>query len=324
MVHTGSSINFAYGWEESSFGGGSAARNKKFGLDNRLTGFTVGNNPIPLPELFSVVYSSYAFGLNTYRYSFDAQFSNPWIFQAIFNTAAVITNNGDGSYTHKWTVDKTVKSFETEVGTDNGASDYVRKLQGCVLNSLNLSSSVGAGARLKGEVGAAKMTNPLTTSLGSMGTDSENFPFTFVHGTLAVPNAAGTKATVNKLQTVDLTFDQQAELLPAHGSYEAVDAYRKASVFTGRFNAAEVDQVRIEDVLGRAEFAGSFGSPFFTLTYTNGLTGANKKELVINGVGLVYPEHSASFEPNEPVFEDVPFQLRDVQIALTNSASSVS
>lgn len=333
MVNTGSSAYLAYGWETGSFGGGASSRDKIFGKDQKITNVFAGNNPIPLADLNSIVLTDYAFGLNTYRLNFDAVLSNPWLFQAIFNDAATPISQTT-YYTHTWSLAKTVKSMEVEIGLDTD-TNVVRKMKGAVMPNLTLNASVGNAARISGEI-ASGILGSLETTLGTPGTNADpgtgatHPAFTFAQGTLSLVDSSGSSvAAVNQLQSVELTIDQQAELLYGFSSPNSVDAFRKLTLMTGRFNASHVDPVRLQDLLDRVEFAGTLSASNgnsnagkFKLQFTNGLSGASKRLLKIEGIGVIYPEHSTNYEPGEPIFEDVPFQIREANVTVETSSAT--
>lgn len=316
MVRTGSSVYITYGYE-GSFGGG-ATRNKNFGLDQKIPTISSANNSNQIAELNSQVVTGYWFGQNRYNISFDFILSNPWLFQGILNTLTTGAPTS-ATYPHTFSLganDKVIKSLELEWGFAGQTANVVRKFQGTIMKSLNISSSVGSAVRCGLELESGKMPTT-TTSLGTAGTDSENFPYTFAYGKLEFP----TSTEMIELQSVDMTLDTQGELVYGHNSPDAVGAYRKLQLFSGKFNKPMVDKTFIDYVndasLGRKEVASTL-----TLIFTTGTLGSTMKEISLVGTGAIIPSHSNGSEAGEPVWEDIEYQFRSLVVTARNPTST--
>ena len=86
---------------------------------------------------------------------------------------------------------------------------------------------------------------------------------------------------------------------------------------TGKFNASFIDKTQLQRVFDRTELAT------LTVQFTNGLTGTNEKTILVEFAGVGLSEHSLSIVPNEPVFEDLTFQMRNVKVTANNSVATV-
>lgn len=322
MVLTGSHGYIQYG-EESSYGGG-ATQTRAFGLEQKINSLTYKNNQLPLSQLNSIEVKQFAYGKNEGSASVDFVLSAPWIFDAILG--AVDTTGSASNYTHTWSSNatalsadnlevKTPKSFHVEVGLDiaNTSSDEKRNLKGAIFQSFNIKSSVNETVKCSTDFTYGIIDTIDTTLDSSVATDDVNFPYTFAHATLELPDGS----TVAEVQDVDITFNLNSELLYSQGSADAVGAFRKLFEMTGTFNAGYIDKTNLQKVLNRSETAT------LQLTFTNGLTGTNEKAIILTFTGVGLSEHSYSIVPAEPIFEDLTFQMRSVQVEANNSVSAV-
>ncbi len=329
MVRTGAHSYLKYG-EESTYGGGATAT-RPFGLQQSINSLTFKNNQIALTQLNDIEVQSFAYGKNEGTGSVDFVLSSPWIFDAILG--GVDTTGSGSDYQHIWNSDSSQlsadntgiaspKSFDIGVGFDTKTStDVVRHLKGSVFNSLNIKSSInetvtGSMDFLYGTV------DTIATSVGSPIADGVNFPYTFAHAYLQIPNdttghPSRTQNLIAEVQDFDISFTSNTELLYEQGSANAVGAFRKLFEITGKFNASFIDKTQLQRVFDRTELAT------FTAVFTNGLTGNNEKTITLEFAGVGLSEHSLSIVPNEPVFEDLTFQMRNVKVTANNSVATV-
>ena len=308
MVHTGAHVYSEYDFE-STFGGGDPTKTKVLGLDERITSIVTQNNQIALPQLNSVEIQSFAYGQEFKRLSEDWVLSNPWWLELLLNDRVT---TGAGPFTHTYTVLKTVKSFAVEIGLEGETANVVRTLNGCVLNSVTMRSSMNELVRCSGEIICGAEAAIGTTLDSTPPADDLAFPYTFVHGTLKLPASAGALA---ELQSMERTINQNAELVYGHGAKTATGAFRKIFEITGRFNASMVDDTQLQRVLDRAELAD------IELLFTNGLTGTSEKSIKLTGTGVGISEQSYAAAGVDPVFEDLIWQIRSLTAVAVNNIS---
>jgi hypothetical protein len=322
MVRTGAHGTLKYG-EESSFGGGATAT-RPFGLQQSVGSLSFKNNQIALTQLNSIEVQSFAYGKNEGSGSVDFVLSSPWVFDAILG--GVDTSGSSSDYSHIWDSDSTnltadntgikvPKSFDIEVGFDSKTStDVVRHCKGSVFSSLNIKSSIGE--TVTGSMDFLYgVVDTITTSIGSPIADDIAFPYTFSHASLQFPDGSGN--VIAEVQDFDISFSSNTELLYEQGSASAVGAFRKLFEMTGKFNASFIDKAQLQKVFNRTELAT------LTAIFTNGLTGTSEKSIKIEFAGIGLSEHSLSIAPNEPIFEDLTFQMRNVKVTAGNSISAV-
>ena len=322
MVRTGAHGTLKYG-EESSFGGGATAT-RPFGLQQSVGSLSFKNNQIALTQLNSIEVQSFAYGKNEGSGSVDFVLSSPWVFDAILG--GVDTSGSSSDYSHIWDSDsanltadntgiRSPKSFDIEVGFDSKTStDVVRHCKGSVFSSLNIKSSIGE--TVTGSMDFLYgVVDTITTSIGSPIADDVAFPYTFSHASLQFPDGSGN--IIAEVQDFDISFSSNTELLYEQGSANAVGAFRKLFEMTGKFNASFIDKAQLQKVFNRTELAT------LTAIFTNGLTGTSEKSIKIEFAGIGLSEHSLSIAPNEPIFEDLTFQMRNVKVTAGNSISAV-
>ena len=322
MVRTGAHGTLKYG-EESSFGGGATAT-RPFGLQQSVGSLSFKNNQIALTQLNSIEVQSFAYGKNEGSGSVDFVLSSPWVFDAILG--GIDTTGSSSDYTHIWDSDsanltadntgiKVPKSFDIEVGFDSKTStDVVRHCKGSVFSSLNIKSSIGE--TVTGSMDFLYgVVDTITTSIGSPIADDVAFPYTFSHASLQFPDGSGN--IIAEVQDFDISFSSNTELLYEQGSASAVGAFRKLFEMTGKFNASFIDKAQLQKVFDRTELAT------LTVIFTNGLSTTNEKSITLEFAGIGLSEHSLSIAPNEPIFEDLTFQMRNVKVTANNSISAV-
>ncbi len=320
MVRTGAHGTLKYG-EESSFGGGATAT-RPFGLQQAINSLSFKNNQIVLTQLNNIEVDSYAYGKNEGSGSIDFVLSSPWVFDAILG--GVDTSGSSSNYSHIWdsnsgnlTADNTgiasPKSFDIEVGFDTKTStDVVRHLKGTLFSSLNLKSSIGETVTGALDFIYGKV-DTITTSIGSPIADGVDFPYTFSHASIELLDGT----TIAEVQDFDISFTSNTELLYEQGSANAVGGFRKLFEMTGKFNASFIDKTQLQRVFDRTELAT------LTVEFTNGLSGTSEKAIKVEFAGVGLSEHSLSIVPNEPVFEDLTFQMRNVKVTANNSVATV-
>lgn len=323
MVLTGSHGYIEYG-EESSFGAGASTM-RAFGLEQKLNSLSFKNNQIALSQLNSIEVKSFAYGKNEGTGSVDFVLSNPWIFDTILGN-----NDKSGSasdYTYTWSSDatalsadntevKTPKPFAIDVGLDiaDNVTDELRHLKGAIFQSFNIKSSINETVKCTTDF-TYGIIDTFGTSLGTPASDDINFPYTFAHAALYIPS--GASDPVAEIQDFDITFNCNSELLYQQGSPNAVGAFRKLFEMTGKFNAGYIDKTQLQRVLDRSETAS------LKITFTNGLSGASEKAIILTFTGVGVSEHSYNIAPAEPIFQDLTFQMRSVSVTANNGISSI-
>jgi hypothetical protein len=321
MVRTGSHAYIHYG-KEGTFNGG-ATETRAFGLEQKVNSLSFKNNQISLSQLNSIEVASFAYGKNEGSGSVDFVLSNPWVFDTLLG--AVDKTGSSSDYTYIWdsnsanlTADntgiKTPNSFDIEVVFDAKSSltDVKRNLHGSVFNQLNIKSSVGETVKGTLDFLYGK-ADTITTSVGTPIGDGIDFPYTFAHASIELLDGT----TVAEVQDFDISFSSNTELLYEQGSASAVGAFRKLFEMTGKFNASFIDKAQLQKVFDRTELAT------LTVIFTNGLSTTSEKSIKLEFAGIGLSEHSLSISPNEPIFEDLTFQMRNVKVTANNSISAV-
>jgi len=323
-IRTGASAYLKYEYETSYGTGGTP--NKKFGLQDRLTAWTLTHNRIDMPALNQTTIANYAYGQQSGSMSVGAVLSNPWIFEAIFGPPSTGSATS-GVYPHTFggtaADNKTMNTLVCEVGYDGDTADIVRTMRGCVVNSLGISTSIGATVDLSVDMTYGKESAP-SASLGTAPSEpTEVFPYTFAHGVIKVGGN-----TLAQVQDVDITFAQNPSLLYGIGNNQAVSSYRQIFDMTGRFRAALLNKNLLENVLNQikkgssgnyAETVG--GSPELELTFQSSAS-STQNEIKITGTGLAPTDLAVSgVEPVEPIFEEINWRIKSATVVASNTQS---
>jgi len=190
-------------------------------------------------------------------------------------------------------------------------------MRGCVVNSLGITTSIGATVDCSIDMTYGKESAPNTTIGTAPSEPTEAFPYTFAHGVIKVGGN-----TLAQVQDVDITFAQNPSLLYGIGNNQAVSSYRQIFDMTGRFRAALLNKNLLENVLNQikqgssgnyAETVG--GSPEFELTFQSSSTSV-QNEIKITGTGLAPTDISITgIEPVEPIFEEINWRIKSATVA---------
>jgi len=323
-IRTGASAYLKYEYETSYGTGGTP--NKKFGLQDKLTNWTLTHNRIDMPQLNQTTIANYAYGQQNGSLSVGFILSNPWIFESVFGPPAS-GSASSGVYPHTFGTtagNKTMNTLVCEVGYDGDTADIVRTMRGCVVNSLGITTSIGATVDCSIDMTYGKENAPSTT-IGTAPTEpTEQFAYTFAHGVIKVGGN-----TLAQVQDVDITFAQNASLLYGIGNNQAVSSYRQIFDMTGRFRAALLNKNLLEGVLAQIakNTSGTFeetigGSPELELTFQS-TSSTVQNEIKITGTGLSPNDLNISgVEPVEPIFEEINWRIKTATVVAKNTQSA--
>jgi hypothetical protein len=208
------------------------------------------------------------------------------------------------------------QTFSTEIGFSGETDIMVRTAKGCILNSLNMSATIGEVINCTADI-AYGIEAALSNTTSSAATEGGK-PFTFAHGSLKL---GGT--TILEVQEADITWTQNGDLLYQLGSQQAVTGIKKTLDITGRFKASWKNDDAFANVINQLKGTGykeTYGdqyttAPEFELKFTNGVTGSGRRDIKITCSGLSIGDHAVSgLEPVEPVFEEINWQVKTAQI----------
>ena len=331
VVYTGASTSVMYGYE-AQFGTAQSNLTNTFGLNTKVSTLSLSTNRQQLNKLGQVEPSKYAYGTQSGNLSIgfvmDSADSHK-IFQSIYGTA-----NGTAPFKYPATLGQGAtlptfanQSFTTQIQLATGTSTHLlRTLNGCIVNSLNLSTSIGEPLNCSADITFGKETtadvsvsSAITSQRTGSGVDQGTTPYTFAHGVVKVHNGTDLQP-VAEIQEFDISFAQNAELLYGLNSQTAVDAYRKVFEISGRFRTSFKDDRMIQYVIDQSRVNTS-ASELITsgvgieLTFTNG-----SQSILIKLEELSVADHSLTgIEPAEPVFEEINWSCKSAQIQVTAS-----
>ena len=234
MVRTGASSYLQYDFE-TTFGGGELTTPdmKAFGLQQKVTNWSLNNSKKTLGELFSIEPSDFAYGKQTGSLGVDFVLSEPWVFGLLFGTPTYSAVPTPNTFTYDISAgEAAVRSAMIEIGFDGETSKVTRRMEGCVLNSLNITSNIdeliqcsadfqyGKESLVTTDVVTSGSTHTDNFSKDSNLTETTNFPYTFAHATFKYNGS-----TVAQVQAADLTFTQ--EII---NQFQHIDNYLKSLV----------------------------------------------------------------------------------------------
>jgi len=339
VVRTG-----AYAYVEYDFEGSfneaicMSTRNKVFGLEQKLTGWTWTNSPIVLNQLNSIEPKTFAFGQAHGTMSIDFVVSNPWYNSFMFaeNCMACLFPSGATPFLYTWLATST---DDTKAITQTGAievgicecmvaDDQVRVASGAIVNSISLRGAIGEPIRGTLDISYAQCTTttisacPTSETVGRAACQFE--PYTFAHGSLTVCNCC-VCVTIAELQSFDLSLTQNSELLYGIGCHHAASAYRKIFEMTGSFQAPYIDSTQIDKVYAQIEDnCGTLArcDPTLTLVFDNGVCATiATRTITYSFTGILIRDHNTATEPGEPIFETINWQARSATVTAENGNS---
>jgi hypothetical protein len=326
MVRTGAHAYLKYGFE-TAFATISNANliNKKFGLQDKLSSFSLTNNKVDLNKLNQNTVDKYAYGQESGTMSVGFTLSNPWIFGTVLGAP---TKTGSGSpytYTYPQTggLPKTPRTIQVEVGFDGASADIVRTAKGCLVNSLSINAAVGGLAECTTDITYGKESAP-STSLNAVPTlPSVEFPYTFAHAELYFAGQL-----VAQCQDASMNISQNTELLYGLNSHQAVDSFRRVLSMTGSFRASLIDKDLLEKLLAQikqdtsAAYQETVGGGATEFKFTFIKDNTNEKiEISMSGLGINDLSVSG-IEPVEPIFEEITWTAKTISVVAKSTIAA--
>jgi len=353
MVKTGASSYIKYGWE-TQFGvsPGDSALDKVFGLNARLTNWSLTHSPKDLPTLGQVEVKDYAYGQQAGSMGIDFVLSNPWIFKSVYGNPAKTGSTAPFTYKYGTALGtnsgnhagaKSVQNLTVEVGFQGETDSVVRRGLGCIVNSLNISTTIDGTVDCSTDIGYGKEdansgavynatfdTTPPTEDVG--------FPYTFAHGEIrwAGEGGADTDASgsvVAELQDASISFAQNPALLYTIGQHQAVASFRRVFDVTGSFRASwknddKLNQLfdQVRKPLTKSTISTNAAKADIILSFKNQAATSSTMEVITMKLNGVRPDSHAveGIVPVEPVFENIAWRTKNVEIICENSVNRSS
>lgn len=315
-IHAGSSAYVSYGYE-SVFGGGGA-KTLLFGKEQKANSLEFQNSQQPLGQLYEVEIQDYLYKKNFGGVTMEYILSNPWIFASILNdpefedlTPNKHTFHSDPDNADVVTSTRNVASLNLEIYENGQTAGITRNAKGVICPSMNIKTSIDAPVSISQQL-TWGIEDAVSTMIGSV--PSEVFtPYSFVHGSVELPDSGGTIANVQEL---DITLNTGAELVYGiDNTPNAVGAFRKLLNMTGKLTIALIDKTNIDRVQARTEVAD------MRIVFSNGLADDNEKsiDMLFTGIGL--SRHgSQGVAPGELLTEIVDFQCRTLVVEARNDS----
>jgi len=313
----------------------TSAIDKPFGYEQKITNWSFTNNPIILQQLDNIHLKNYAFGRTQGSIGIDAVLANAFWLRNIFG-APVATGCAD-PFTCTYAIicanhEYLGNSFTIEVGYENACADITRQLSGAIFNSVSLRSTVGETVKASFDISYAseKETGvtidacPAAEIISGVG---NYIPYTFAHAALVTNETTAccccSSVTVTEVQCLDFTINPQQELLWGLGSNAAVSSFKKFFELTGSFKSPWKDTAQYDNVLQQLSLDGqSEDREQFNLevTFTNGICAAGRRDQVWTFGGISIRSFDLTVEPNEPMWQTIPWQARCVSVVTSVGA----
>ena len=328
-VYTGGSASVFYGYE-TTFGttpAGSAIA-YPFGLNQKVTNFSVSNTRLNFNKLGQVETAEFAYGQQAGQLGIGFVFDDTQaslLFASIYGTIATggkyPLNKDQGS----GTTTQVGRTLTTEIAVQTGTSvSKLRQLSGCVVNSLSLSTSIGEPVNGNIDMTFGKEVSSTLGADNNGAIDSQTSdlqagkPYTFAHGTFKVSNGSS-MVSIGEVQSADVNWTQNSELLYGLGSHYAQGAFKKTLDISGKFKTSFKNDTMATHVLDQAKSSSNTVTLPDTgmgvgieLLFTNG-TKSMKIELHDVAIG----DYSVSgIEPVEPIFEDISWKAKTALITI--------
>ena len=335
MVRTGANSYLKFGWE-STFATKSSSMTKPFGLQQSVGSWTINNSRKDLRKLGQIERQAFAYGQQNGSLSIEFVLSNPWIFRALYGEPSTTGSANDYAHVYPHASNgqpKTVQPISCEIGfqaEDATNETVVRSMLGGVLTGFNISTAIDDLVNVSADITYGNESDPSNTASdfdSSPPADDINFPYTFAHGTLKWYDGSSL-STVAEVQSVNISFTQNVNLLYRIGSNKATAAYRQGFDINGSFQASWKDDAIFKQMLDQinanptTELA-SGTTTVLELKFTNGQTGSDEKAITINIYGVAIDSQSVEgIRPVDPVFQTVNWEARGATITAENSVST--
>jgi|TARA_R110002110_G_scaffold31056_1_gene109622 hypothetical protein len=328
VVYTGGSASVFYDYETTF--GTAVATDKPFGLNQKVTSLSVQTNRLNFNKLGQVETTAFAFGQqagslgigfvfddnvshNIFESIYGEDTSNPHVYPATLGQGQAMTT-------------MTGRSLTTEIAVQMGNAHKLRKLTGCVVNSIGLSTSIGQPVNGTIDMSFGKEVSSTIDGSGAITqqtaqTQAGN-PYTFAHGHFKVHNGSAL-TEIGEIQDCDINWTTNSELLYGIGSHYAQSSFKRALDISGKFKASFKDSIIATHVLDQAKdssnttmLGGAADAVGIELVFENNDTAADSLKIELSGVAI--GDYSVSgIEPVEPVFEDVAWKAKSARITAT-------
>jgi len=303
-----------YGWEAAGYATEATTQDKVFGHGVRISTLSRRNNTEPSFTIGKRNAQKLPDGKYEGLCTVEFDMANPWFWQGVMGTVSSTTTS---PYTHTFAEADTIPSMtiDNNVSTD---TDSVAALLGVKINSATLSTEIGGNAAVRLDCIYANETHGTTTT--AQVTESMEL-YTFAHGSFELPDAT----TLAYIQNIEVGITNNAEVIHGIGSRVGQACTVKNRDYTGRasLNFSDSSQT-LQAFYGSA--TGPATSPAETasmqLTFTNGLTGTNTRNVILTYTGVKIDEESLPQDPKSNIIEDINLVARALSVTAVNATGT--
>lgn len=251
--------------------------------------------------------------------------SNPWNFVSTLGKVATTGPDVNGIYTHTFTEQDTIPSYAIKNNIELGTTDAQQILLGCINANKTIACSLGEPVVISDDF---LYTDEVFSTTSYVSQIAETFaPFTFAHGSFSLPDGT----TIGKVQTCEASIANSADIIYGLGSRIGSTHLEKQREYGIRSSIYLTDPA----IFWRAFYAGGTTSPFsgttpgtitetptLSLTFDNGLTLGNQRQIKLTFTGVMLDTYSTSYDVTAPIIEDGSFIARSLTITALNTTSS--
>lgn len=318
---TGATSAVSFGWE-TTFKTLSSTMDKGFGQGTKITTYDIDNDVEFLYSLGSQDMSSQFAKKFVGGFGVEWVYSDPWFLRAILGSIGP-TTTGAGPYTHTFTtgngaISNNLTPFSLNLSfATNTASD--QNLLGCVANSFTLTAAVGEPIRCKLDGFFSQFAKDQVATTAATLVDD---PMTFAQATLEFP----TSTTIGNVQSLDITFNRNAEGVFGIGSRYPNTHLAKQREWSIRVSAAYMNDTNFFDsLLGSSTVPTTFPTEVATLklTITNGGATTALRSLTLIFANVMVVKQSMPLDVQEMVKVELDLRARSVTsiVAINNTAT---
>src|SRR3990167_2910472 len=314
---TGATSELRYGWE-TSYASEQGTKDKVFGHGTKIVTLTRNNN---LESVFNVGQrNAQALAEKQFGGSLSVEFilANPWWLRAVLGAAPSTT--GAGPYTHTYSESNTIvsMSIENEITSDTAS---VTAFLGCKVNTCVITAAVGELVKVRLDMIYANEAEDTSVAADV----EESFAlFSFAFATLEFPNGS----TINDIQTVEITINNNAEMVYGLGSRIGQQLPVKNRSYTARISRTFEDAATFLEAfygLGTGPDTIVEETATMEVNFDNGLTTTNQRKFAFLFTGVKIDEHNMPQDSAELVIEDLSLIMRDLtSVIVTNNTSAAA
>lgn len=319
VAYTGANAHVEYGWETTF--GTAVDGTIPFGHAVKVSTLERSNNSEVFWGLGSVEACNSVVKKYAGTFSIEFILGNAYWLRAL--TGVTSTDTGSDPYVHTFIANAgdltaNTQSITINYGVELGTTDHSSQLEGCLVNSMNLSASAGEPVRVTLEGSFANESTG--TTAGSLINDTYCQPMTFAHGTLELPDATPLAC----VQSVEISITRNAQAEVGIGSRFANAPFVTNTEIEITAELLFNDVTLLQSFFGGTDPASTVAESTLDLTFNNGLLTDELRELQLTFGGLVFDSFTLPLDPNEALKQTLTLKARTITKAVYKDDTAVA